>query len=414
MRIVLTTYGSLGDLHPYLALALELQQRGHTPVLATSELYRERITNHNLEFAPVRPDLPSPEESGPLIAKVMHPVHGPEFLFRHLIMPHLRDSYEDLSVACQNADLLISHPITFAAPVVAEVQNIPWLSTALAPISLWSLHDPPVPPGVSWGYKLPRSGKGANALLWQAARFVTGRWLRPVQTLRAEHHLRKDGHPMFDLQFSPHGTLAMFSSALATAQPDWPPNITMCGFGFYDTQSTLAPELQAFFDAGEPPIVFTLGSAAVYAARDFFAASARAARRLKRRALFLIGEGTTLDFPLTPDEQSVDYAPHAPVFARAAVVVHQGGIGTTAQALRAGVPQLVVPFSHDQPDNAARIDRLGCGRFLPRTRYNAERAQNALQVLLHNAEIGERARSVAAQVRAENGVHTACDVIEKL
>jgi rhamnosyltransferase subunit B len=417
-RIVLTTYGSLGDLHPYLALAQELKARGHQPLIATSELYRERVTAQGIDFHAIRPDLPAPEDSAPIIERVMHPIHGPEYLFRDLLMPHLRHTYEDSLVAARDADLIISHPITFAAPIVAQKLHKPWLSTVLSPISLWSLHDPPVPPSLPISRALPQLPQPINKALWQLARIITRRWLRPVAQLRRELNLPSGQHPLFEGSHSPHGVLALFSSALAKPQTDWPARTSLCGFCFYDRhhQSTLghplAPQLERFLNDGEAPIVFTLGSAAVYAARDFFHASALAARRLKRRAVFLVGEGVHLDFPTSRYECVLPYAPYSLLFPRAAVVVHQGGIGTTAQALHAGIPQLVVPFSHDQPDNAARIARLGCGRSLPRTRYTTQRATSALHDLLKNTDYATNAKRIAAQVRNENGPQSACDIIQ--
>ncbi len=131
------------------------------------------------------------------------------------------------------------------------------------------------------------------------------------------------------------------------------------------------PELLRFLDAGEPPIVFTLGSAAVWIADDFYAVSIAAARALGRRALLLAGENAADIRAHAPDGIGVfDYAPHSAVMPRAGVIVHQGGVGTTAQALRAGRPMLVVPFGQDQPDNARRVVGLGVARTIPEGRLS--------------------------------------------
>lgn len=423
-RIVLTTFGSLGDLHPYLAIARELKRRGHRPLIATSEMYREKICGEGIDFFPVRPDLPSPEDSGPLIERVMHPTRGPEFLFRHLLMPHLRDSYADLSEACREADLFVTHPVTFAAPLVASQMKLRWVSSVLSPISLWSLHDPPTPPSFPILNLLLRSNKPANFALWKTARFLTARWLSPVMDLRNELGLPSTlkGHPLFEGQHSPASVLALFSASFGAPQPDWPKQTRVCGFCFFDRQSaaaadqsTLTPAMQRFVDSGLAPIVFTLGSAAVFAARDFFRESQIAARQLRRRAIFVLGEERNRPpLALTEDELVLSYAPYSTLFPHAAIVVHQGGIGTTAQALRAGVPQLIMPFSHDQPDNAARITRLEVGRTLPRSRYNARRAARELGAILAQSKYFERAQTLAAQIKSENGSVTACDEIESM
>jgi len=419
-RIVLTTFGSFGDLHPYLAIARELKRRGHFPVIATSEIYRDKVCGEEIEFFAVRPDLPAPEASGDLIARVMHPTRGPEFLFRELLMPHLRDSYDDLSRACRNADLFVTHPVTFAAPLVARKMKLRWISTVLSPISLWSLHDPPAPPSIPLAHLWPQAKRPLNLALWKMARFITARWLRPVGQLAGEIGLQSTldtGHPMFEGQHSPGRVLALFSSAFARAQPDWPLQTQVCGFCFFDrkdaNQSTLSAQLQSFMEKGEEPIIFTLGSAAVFAARNFFLDSQQAARQLGRPAVYVLGDAHSNPLlPPTKDEFVVDYAPYSIVFPHASVVVHQGGIGTTAQALRAGVPQLVVPFSHDQPDNAARIKRLGCGLLLPRQHFNATRAARQLNAIIAEPMYFQRARAVAAKLADEDGAKLACDEIE--
>src|SRR5262249_35745081 len=155
--------------------------------------------------------------------------------------------------------------------------------------------------------------------------------------------------------------LAMFSPVIGPPQADWPPKTTQTGFPFYEGDGELPPEVAAFLDAGDPPIVFTLGSSAVGAPGVFYDESVGAVRRLGGRAVLLVGRHA--DRPVTEALPGsilvVDYAPHAPLFRRARAIVHHGGIGTTAQALRAGRPMLVVPHAHDQQDNARRVARLG-------------------------------------------------------
>ena len=155
----------------------------------------------------------------------------------------------------------------------------------------------------------------------------------------------------------------MFSPLLAQPQPDWPPYTHITGFPLHDTDEVDPAAMRALADflaAGEAPIVFTLGSSAVYDAGDFFERSVKIARGLNRRAVLLTGRvPENQDLPaLPPTVFACEYAPHSCIFPHAAVNVHQGGIGTLAQALHAGRPMLVVPFSHDQPDNAERAQRV--------------------------------------------------------
>jgi UDP:flavonoid glycosyltransferase YjiC (YdhE family) len=157
--------------------------------------------------------------------------------------------------------------------------------------------------------------------------------------------------------------------------------------------------------------VWTLGSAAVFDAGNFYEESVRAAKALKCRALFLVAENALDDLP--DSMLAADYAPYSMVFPRAAAVVHQGGVGTTAQAMRAGVPQLIMPFSHDQPDNAARITRRGIGLSIKRNEYSCERVVPLLKALRQNPTYRSNTAEVAAQIAQENGTQTACDELER-
>jgi UDP:flavonoid glycosyltransferase YjiC (YdhE family) len=427
MKIVLSTFGSLGDLHPYVALALELKARGHQPVIATSEIYREKADAVGLEFHPVRPVIPSydePEEISRMIEKMMDARTGTEEVFNTLITPHLRDIYEDLRAAVRGADLLLTHPLSIPGPLIVEQTGIGWVSSVLAPISLFSAYDPPVPPQLPALYHLLKLHPLVGRTLLGLARRRLGSMAVAVAQLRADLGLPPGGHPLFEAQHSPALVLALFSRVLAAPQPDWPPHTRVTGFPFYDrrdragddaTGDGLAPALKHFLDSGEPPIIFTLGSSAIWVAKDFYRESIAAARALGRRALLLIGhERNHLPEPLPAGVTAVEYAPYGEVLPRACAVVHQGGVGTTGQALRSGRPALVVPFSHDQFDNGARVARLGCGRTLPRARYNAASATRELRAILGDENYKMKAAEIGRRVQAEDGASAACDAIEEV
>jgi UDP:flavonoid glycosyltransferase YjiC (YdhE family) len=348
--------------------------------------------------------------------RIMDRRRGPEVVLKEIITPAIRESYEDLSAAVTHADLLVTHPITFAGPLVAEKLRLPWVSTVLAPLSFFSRYDLPVFPGMEAVARLRVLGPGFADLLIRLAKRMTRTWADPVRRLRADLGLPPGGDPIYEGQFSPHMTLGLFSKVLAEPRPDWPPNTRVTGHLFYDGGPTrLDPALSQFLDAGPPPIVFTLGSSAVMAAGDFFAVSAEAARRLRRRAVLLAGREAASRLPALPDSVlAVEYAPHSLVFPRAAAIVHQAGIGTAGQALRAGRPSLIVPFSHDQPDNADRITRLGVARTVYPWRYRVDRVERELRMLLEDEAYARRAEDVGRIVRAERGVETAADAIEAM
>jgi UDP:flavonoid glycosyltransferase YjiC (YdhE family) len=251
------------------------------------------------------------------------------------------------------------------------------------------------------------------------ARFVTRKWPEPVYELRRELGLPLGRNPIFDAKHSPNLVLALFSRVLGTEQKDWPENTLITGFCCYDADAgnaALPAQLEEFLAAGEPPVVFTLGSAAVLAAGDFYEQSARAAKKLGVRAVLLVGT----DPRNRPQQELPDsiclaeYAPYSGLFPRASLVVHQGGVGTTAQCLRAGRPMLIMPYSHDQPDNARRMKRIGVARVIQRSQYKPWRVARRVRAMLADPECAEQARIAAEEVARENGVKTACDALEAL
>ena len=172
--------------------------------------------------------------------------------------------------------------------------------------------------------------------------------------------------------------------------------------------------MTAFLKASPPPIVFTLGSSAVMDAGAFYTHSAQAAVALGKRAILLIGRDPR-NRPATPLPDTIlaaEYAPYSQLFPCASLIVHQGGVGTTGQAMRAGKPMLIMPYSHDQPDHAARVTRMGIGRTISRDRYTVESALRELRALLETPAYAQKAAQVGAQVSAENGVEAACDALE--
>ena len=414
-RIVLNAFGSFGDIHPYMAIAFELRQRGHNPVIATSELYREKMLASNFEFVPVSPHIPPPQvQDVEMMEKVMHPRSGSSFLLHEMLFPYLRDAYRDLLQAVTGADLLLTHPISFAGPLVAQKTGIPWVSTVLAPATLFSAYDPPRPPFWPWMRHLYILGP--RFMSWFLNRAKTIYESDTYEKFRLELGLPDRGNPLFEGSHSPDLVLALFSELFAKPQPDWPPNTRATGFAFYDGRNELEmpSELVAFLDNGPPPIIFTLGTSAVWVARDFYRESIAAAQLLKRRAVLLIGdERNKITEPLPPEIIVVDYAPFESLLERGCVMIHHGGVGTTSQGLRAGIPTLIVPFAFDQPDNAAHAERLGTSRTLSRGKYKRDNVVRELDKLLNIPQYALKAKSVGEQLRNEHGAARACDAIEE-
>jgi UDP:flavonoid glycosyltransferase YjiC (YdhE family) len=420
LRIVLSNIGTLGDINPLIALALELKRRGHVPVMALPAVYGPRIKPLGLDFHPIRPDI---DPTNNLLIEMIYDVKkGTETGLRQFLFPVLRQTYDDLldaSTMPERADLLLIGELNYAGPLVAEVTGIPWASYVLAPLSFFSAFDPPVLPMYP---KLARADKtvpGMGRVIRRLARFVSRKWPEPIYELRRELGLAPGANPLFDNKHSPYLVLALFSRALGTAQKDWPENTLITGFCFYDADAgnaALPANLDRFIAEGEPPVVFTLGSAAVLAAGQFYEHSARAAMELGIRAVLLIGTDPR-NRPQTelPDTICVaEYAPFSALFSRAALVVHQGGVGTTAQCLRAGKPMLIMPYSHDQPDNARRMQRLKVARVIQKKSYTPARVAKKLKSMLGDAGFAKQAKFVAQQLAREDGVRTACNALEEL
>jgi UDP:flavonoid glycosyltransferase YjiC (YdhE family) len=421
-RIVLTTWGSHGDIDPFLGLGLGLRSRGHQVAIATIEHYRPLVETSGLEFRPLRPEV-DPNDTA-LVERIMDRRRGSEFLITSVLFSSIDAAYEDVDAAADGADLLISHPVTFATPIVAERRRIPWASTVLAPASMFSAYDFPAVPPAPWLKALQPLGAWTGRVIIGAARRATDTWAEPLYRLRARLGLPRGRNPVLEGQHSPSLVLALYSRVLGDRQPDWPPNVVVTGHIFHDAPhgTALSAPLDAFLQEGTPPVVFTLGSSVVLIARDFWRHSIDAARRLDTRAVLLAGPMTapqlqaeiaTADAATRRRTLILDRAPHSLLFPRAAAVVQQCGIGTLAQSLRSGRPMLAVPYSHDQPDNAWRARALGMARIVYPRRYRPRRVASELHTLLQEPEYAQAAGRVARQVREEHGVDTACEAIER-
>jgi rhamnosyltransferase subunit B len=420
LRIVLSNIGTYGDINPLIALALELKRRGHTPVMALPEVYRTRVAPVGLEFHSIRPDI---DPTNNVLVEMVYDIkHGTEHGLRNFLFPSLRQTYEDLLDAATKparADLMLLGELNYAGPIVAEVTGIPWASYVLAPLSFFSAFDPPVLPPYPRLAKADKRVPGFGRVIRRVARFASRRWPEPIYALRQELNLPHGTNPLFDAKHSPYLVLALFSRVLGVEQKDWPTNTLITGFAFYDADSgnvKLPWHLEEFIARDSAPVVFTLGSAAVLAAGDFYEASAKAAMELGLRAVLLIGtDPRNKPSQKLPDSICVaEYAPYSKLFPRASLVVHQGGVGTTAQCLSAGRPMLIMPYSHDQPDNARRMKRLGVAKVIQKSAYTPSAVARCVRSIFDDLEMEQRANQVAKELRGEDGVKTACDALEAL
>lgn len=415
-KIVFATFGSLGDLHPYVAVSRELARRGHRPVIATFEEFRENVEAAGVAFAPMRPGMAAFGDKTSIMERLVDPWRGPEFLVRGMFMPYLRETYEDLARACCGADLLVTHPLALAGPLLAQKEGMRWVSSGLSPMTMFSAVDPSLFPAASWMLWVRKLGVAPYRWIFSIPRAVVRRWEQPLRELRAELGLpATDTIAQLEGQFSPRLHLALFSRVLAAPQPDWPAATAVCGFPRYDgtpPDARTRGELEAFLAAGEPPIVFGLGSSAVMVAGEFWRAAIAAARVLGRRAILLTGAPSEDLGAVPPTVKVFNYLPYSAVFPRALAIVHSGGIGTLAQALAAGRPQLIVPVAFDQPDNARRTAKLGIARSIPFRKATAAAMTRELAALLAMPGAADRARAIGTDVAREDGARAAADALE--
>lgn len=415
-KVVLATVGSLGDLHPFIALGQALNAHGVNVLIASAPEYRSKVEAAGLRFHSLRPGFEELQHDlGMSRAELARRVvRRSDFLFRKLVLPYLRPAYEDMMSATVDADLVLSSSLGFGARLAAEKRGIPCIAVVLQPMMFLSAYDPPVVPGFQWLSKVlrelgsvvgPAPTRHALWLLKKAVNTVFG----PLHALRADLGLPPAAQDaLFDGQFAAPGAIGLYSKLLGDVQPDYPQPSSIVGFASFDSEegpsAGLDPKLNEFLDVGVAPLVFTLGSLVVNSPGSFYRESVSASRLLGRRAVLLAGEkaGELADL-ISPQVFVCPYAPHSLLFPRAAAIVHHGGIGTLAQALRSGRPQLIVPHFADQPDNAARALRLGVARVASPRRYRAAPVSLDLGRLLGEGRYLARAQQAAASLAAEDG-----------
>jgi UDP:flavonoid glycosyltransferase YjiC (YdhE family) len=416
VKFVITSFGSLGDLNPYLGLSRALVARGHEVVLAIPGHYVPLAEAAGVRAQAVRPEIDPNQRD--VVRRVMDPFKGAEYLIRDLMMPNVEPAYEDLDALVEDDDILVSHPLTYAAPVLAERRGMLWASTVLAPLSFFSRSDPPLMAVHPAAEFVQRKLPGFYRRLIPVARIATRNWTPQVASLRRRLGLPPGEDPVHAGQFSPYLNLAMFSPVLGAPQTDWPPATVITGAVSYDAVHGGMPSpLAEFLDSGSPPIVFTLGSSAIASehAPRFYQASVDASTELGARAVLLIGQhdGHAPTIRSSKDVFIAEWAPHSQLFPRASVIVHQGGAGTLHTALASGRPMLIVPFAHDQGDNAVRTVRSSVARVIFPTQYRRKAVAMHLRALMTES-IRARAEVIGVTVRAEQGALSASLALEAL
>ncbi len=420
-KIVLTSIGSLGDLHPFIAIGLALKARGFAIVLAVPADHIGKVDAAGLTGVAIVGGFDALTETLGLPAdQVARRIMADQtYLMDQILMPWLADSTTALDDAMEGAVALIASLFVFAAPIVAEARGVPLINVLLQPMATFSAYVPPTTPDFRMMAHAPTGpiGRAWNRSIYRLMRGVLRhRYARHVDAVREKRGLPRSRQALLlETPAKSDLTLCCYSPAIAPRQPDLSAIARVTGFAIFDSDSgapeTLDPALEAFLVAGPPPLVFTLGSFAIFAPGDFYATAAATAGALGLRAVLLTGSD---DQAAASEHVHVcRYAPHSLLFPRACAIVHHGGAGSTGQALRAGKPQLVVPHMGDQYDNGHRIQLIGVGKTLSSKPFTIARAGAAITAIL-TEQMREKAAQVGAQVARENGAEAAADEIVAL
>jgi rhamnosyltransferase subunit B len=411
LKVLLPTIGSAGDVHPVLALGIGLQRRGHRATILTNPFFEELIEEHGVGFLPVgtiddaRATIADPD--------LWHPRKGFEVIARRAILPAMAEVYRHIEQHADRDTIVAASGISFGARIAQERLAVPAATVHLQPSIIRSVVDPGMAGNVRLSASQPMWFK--HAFFRLADWFLIDRALkRPVNEFRATLGLPPVDRLMHRWMHSPSLVIGFFPDWFAKPQSDWPPETHLVGFPIWDSGITaLPPEAREFLEAGDPPVVFTPGSAGATMHR-FFQESVTAARELGVRSMLVTNFPEQVPTDLPSNVKTFGHLPFSDVLPHAAMLVYHGGIGTLAQTIRAGIPHLVVPSGHDQFDNAWRVEQLGLGRSLPQTRYRADQVVAVIREILGNGEQRARCRDYASRIDSHAAVTRACELIEGL
>lgn len=415
LNAVVVALGSAGDVHPMVGLALTLRRRGHGVLLVGPMVFKPLAERVGLEFA----GLGSEEEYYEALRDpdLWHPIRAFPLVAKKLILPAMRPVYELIAARRERDPVgtVVTAPATaFGARIAQEKLGVPLVTIHLQPSLLRSDVDPPCFSLPDILGMLPQWLRGSYWRLVDA--LLIDPLLAPeVNAFRRELRLAPVSRFFGEWMHSPQRVVGLFPEWFAPPAPDWPPQVRLTNFPLWDESEVREPsaELEKFLDEGPPPVAFTAGSAMAQG-QEFFHVSAEVCRQSGWRGLLLTQFPEQLPSPMPADVRHFHYVPFSAVLPRAAAFVHHGGIGTTAQALAAGVPQLVTPLAHDQPDNATRVKRLGAGDFLQIRRYKVARVRKRLARLMASPEVKENCRRTARELRERTALERTCALVEEV
>jgi sterol 3beta-glucosyltransferase len=417
MRILILTYGSRGDVQPFVALGRALVARGHEVTLGTARRFETFVREAGLGFAPMSDAMLSllDTEAG---RDMMESTQGVLQSLKWTVMltrtvgPAQAELIGDSWAAAEavDPDLIVFHPKTYAGPHIAEKRGIPAVLAMLVPMMVPTGERPNVGfPDTGWQWWNRFSYRFVNRTL----AFSAG---RHVREMRAERGLPKQRR--FDLLRDSLGrmlpVLNAVSPSVLPAPRDWPDEAVMTGYWFTDQGDWTPPDdLAAFLEAGPPPVYVGFGSMAGRSPGRLAKAVIEALTRTGMRGIIATGWGGLKPADLPDTIHKIEGAPHDWLFPRMAAIVHHGGAGTTAAAIRAGKPQVVVPFFGDQPFWGKIMAQHGVAPDpIAQKSLTADNLAEALRRVTGDPAMAQAAEALGAAVRQEDGLKRAVEVIE--
>ncbi len=411
MHILLIPVGSHGDVHPFLALGRALRRRGHEVTLIVHAYFEPLVRRVGLDAVSVGAG--ADFERALTNRDLWHPRKGLQVIAR-LSLQHLETVYRAIEQRIVTRHTVVAAgSLALAARIAQERLGVPLATVHLQPTCFWSVYQSPMFAMMGLPVWLPRPFKH---LFYRAADRELDRHFGPTtNAFRRSLGLAPARRLLHHWWNSPQRVIGLFPPWYAPPQPDWPAQVVLTDFPLYDERDVtdMPDKARHFLDDGDPPIVFTPGSANVHG-RSFFEASVEACGLLGRRGILLTRHREQVPGDLPPCVRHYDFLPLGELLPRAAALVHHGGIGTVAQGLAAATPQLVMPYGFDQPDNACRLKRLGVGDWIRPRSYRGPGAARVLDRLLREPQIASDCRRVAARITRDESLEQTCRLIEEL
>ncbi|HOW69920.1 MAG TPA: glycosyltransferase [Phycisphaerae bacterium] len=413
MHVILVPVGTPGDVYPHIWLGRGLKARGHQVTIITSGYFEPLVRRIGLDFC----GLGTEKEYQAVIndPNIWHPKRYFKVVAQRVVPQMLPPTYEAIVERhVPNDTVIAACGFGFAARIAHDKLGIPLATVHLQPEMFRSEYESPLVSGLPVRPWMPRLWKRAVFNLADA--LVADRLLGPpINAFRSRLGLPPVRRILGEWWNSPQRVIGLFPDWFGRPQPDWPAQTRLTSFPLCDAGEVepIPPGVEEFLAAGEPPVVFTPGSP-IQNWDWFFDASVKACVASGRRGILLTRDRTQVPRSLPATVQHFDYVPFSFILGKSAALVHHAGIGTLAQGLAAGIPQLVMPFTNDQPDNAARLLSLGVALAIKPGDYHGTVVARCLNKLLGVKSVADACRDAAVRLESANPLSATCEIIEGL